>query len=153
MKPRLFLMFLSLLIGMHAQADDEWWANINLRSKHFSTSERFNENNLGMGIEYVRDSTQSMSAGFYHNSDYRYSRYLNFAYTPEEWHGFRAGVMAGLVDGYRHANDGGPILVGGFLVKTEWKKIGANANLYLIPACSECETPAVIALQLRFRFR
>jgi len=150
MKTRLFLLFLALLISMHTHADDEWWGQASLYSRHFNTTEKFNERNYGAGIEYVFNQDNSIFAGQYRNSEYHNSNYMGYAFTPYGWQGLRAGIMVGLVNGYS-GTQGNYILMSAFAVKTEWKNIGAN--LYLIPACDACETPVVVALQLRIRFR
>lgn len=151
MKVRLFLLLLALLISMSVRADNEWWGQFSVLSKHINTTERFNEKNYGAGIEYVFDQEHSIFAGQYRNSDYRNSNYAGYAFTPLGWQSFRAGIMLGLVNGYANSSNGNYLLMSAFSIKTEWKKMGAN--VYVIPACDACETPAVVALQLRIRFR
>ena len=142
------LALLALLFSAFCQAE-EWWGNLNWRSAHIQSNESLNENNYGAGVEYVYSPAHSAMAGFYKNSYERTTVYLNYGYTPIQWEGLRLGIIAGTVNGYPTANHGRFTLMGGLILKTEWRNIGAN--IFVIPSCN-CKPPAVIAMQFRFRF-
>lgn len=143
------ILTLNMLLCAPAIHAEEWWGNVNWRSVHIQSTEHYNENNIGVGVEYVHTPEHSLQGGIYKNSYYRNTIYLNYGYTPLQWKGLRLGLMGGTVNGYPAVNHGNFVPMGGVLLKTEWRNIGAN--IYFIPACN-CKPPAVIAMQFRFRF-
>ena len=57
------IILLAVLLSFSAKADTEFYVNIHLVSKHLGSSINFNEENLGIGIEY-----DNWIAGVYTNS-------------------------------------------------------------------------------------
>jgi hypothetical protein len=112
------------------------------QSKHFGApSGQFNENNLGIGIQYRTSSNFAYTAGVYRDSIWQTSAYVGVVWTPLSLgENVRAGLFAGAVTGYDAAAVvpfGGPMIevtVGRFMVQAVVvPKIG-DLNPYTVGA-------------------
>jgi hypothetical protein len=78
------------------------------------------------------------------------SAYALYQYTPLSLGRFvRVGGMLGLVTGYPGYNDGNAAPAGGFVLKAEGRRLGAN--LVLLPRIPD-STPWTLGLQVKVRF-
>lgn len=76
--------------------------NINGKSKHLDTTEKFNENNLGLGV-LIEEDNQFLTAGVYKNSVNRPSYYIGTGIQKPYGNKllyFKPGILVGLVSGY-----------------------------------------------------
>jgi hypothetical protein len=141
----------------YAQQSPQWWGVGSVGSYHFEDAdeylgpgESFNESNLGAGIEVQWQPRHGVAAGFFHNSVDEDSRYLLYQYTPLSLGRFvRVGGMLGVVDGYPGYNNGDFAPGGGFLLKAEGQRVGAN--VILLPRIPD-STPWTLGLQVKLRF-
>ena len=69
-------------------------------SKHFNTTEEFNEVNSGIGISFDIDEHSAVSTGVYKNSLDGQSVYLNYAISYPVHKYVRIGLITGMVTGY-----------------------------------------------------
>ena len=149
----------ALLAAGNAGAQDapEWWGVASIGSHHFESAdeylgegEEFNEFNPGAGIEVQWRQRHALAFGAFRNSVDEDSRYALYHYTPLQLGRFvRVGGMLGLVDGYPGYNDGNAGVGGGFVLKAEGGRFGAN--LVLLPRIPD-STPLTLGLQLKVRF-
>lgn len=111
-------------------------------SKHFGAAPgKFNEDNVGAGLQYRTSPTVAYTAGLYRNSIRNLSGYVGAAWTPISLGDHvRAGVFAGLVSGYEVAPVvpfGGPMVevaFGRFIVQgVVMPKLG-DVNPYTVGA-------------------
>lgn len=149
-----------LLLGCGtARAIDapQWWGVASVASHHFESADKylgpgrdFNESNFGLGIEAQWQPRHGAAAGCYRNSVDRNSCYALYQYTPLSMGRFvRVGAMVGLVNGYPDYNNGDFAPGGGFVLKAEGRRLGAN--LILLPRIPD-STPWVLGLQVKLRF-
>lgn len=139
-----------------AQQSPQWWGVASVGSHHFEDAdeylgpgESFNESNLGAGVEVQWQPRHGVAAGFFRNSVDEDSRYVLYQYTPLPLGRFvRVGGMLGVVDGYPGYNDGNFALGGGFVLKAEGQRVGAN--LVLLPRIPR-STPWTLGLQVKLR--
>jgi hypothetical protein len=86
------------------------WFSPGLRSYHLDRSKHFNENNLGLGLEYDLAPGRKLIAGEFRNSVDRPSRYFGSAFTgqPINWlPDMRIGALLGGISGYPQMRGGG----------------------------------------------
>lgn len=141
-----------------AQEAAEWWGVASIGSHHFEDAgeylgegESFNESNPGLGVEVQWKQRHGFAAGYFRNSVDEDSLYALYQYTPLELGRFvRVGGMLGLVSGYPGYNDGNAAPGGGFVLKAEGARFGAN--LVLLPRIPD-STPWTLGLQAKIRFR
>lgn len=110
----------------------------------------YNAFNAGVGVEYHGLALPDLvgMAGYYRNSRYKPSLYVQIGWTPVHlglW--VSAGATAGVLTGYRQLQRYGDVAVGG-LVRIESGRLGGN--VIVMPGYGE--TPWVLALQIKARF-
>ena len=86
---------------------NEFWLNPGFYSYHFKKDVNLNNNNLGLGLEYRYSTTSSITAGGFHNSDWKTSKYFGWAWQPLALGQVRFGGVIGGIDGYPKAFHGG----------------------------------------------
>jgi len=124
------------------------WLTSGLFSKHlthdsdyYRENGHYRENHIGGGVEIG-----NFYAGTFKNSIDKRSRYLTYAWRPLRYGYLRAGVAAGVLDGYT-VNNGGFFPVAIPHVSAEYKRFGAN--VILIPKFKDVD--ALIAVQFKVR--
>jgi len=134
------------------------WVTSGFVSKHTSQqhapAEGWNENNAGIGIEYVFSSNWLVEGGAYKNSVYKRSHYAQVVWSPDlvtwssgDWK-VRLGTAVGVVDGYPRMAGGGyfPTLLP--VASAHWKRVGVN--LTYVPSIAG-NVAGALALQAKFR--
>lgn len=98
-------------VSFQAMGSSDWhmYVDANLHAYHFDRQAvkeyHFNENNLGVGLEWVRGDVWRIMVGQYHNSIWRNATYFLAGYTPlavaitDKDH-VNIGVVAGALSGY-----------------------------------------------------
>lgn len=140
-----------------AEQAPQWWGVASIGSYHFESADEylgpgqsFNESNLGAGLEVQWRKRHGVAAGVFRNSVDETSRYVLYQYTPLDLGRFvRVGGALGVVDGYPGYSDGDFAPGGGFLLKAEGERLGAN--LILLPRIPD-STPWTLGLQVKVRF-
>ncbi len=135
------------------------WVTTGFVSKHTSQqhapAQGWNENNVGIGIEYVFGSNWLIEGGAYRNSVYKTSHYAQAVWSPDlvtwssgDWT-FRLGTAVGVVDGYPRMGGGGyfPTLLP--VASAQWRRVGVN--LTYVPSTAG-NVAGAVALQAKFRF-
>ncbi len=129
----------------------EWWGVATLGSHHFGTNENFKEINPGIGLEWQWRPRHAIAVGYFRNSVDHDSFYALYQYTPLQLGRFvRVGGMLGAVTGYPGYNGGGIAPGGGFILKAQGERLGAN--LVFLPKITGV-TPNTLGLQVKYRFR
>jgi hypothetical protein len=129
---------------------DELWINVGAHSEHFGKKEGardFNDENLGLGIEYHTSSTYAYTLGYYNNSLDRPTHYAGVFCQPLQWGYARFGAVIGLMDGYPEMNKGNYFLAAIPAVSVEYKRIGMN--LLFIPPLPQIVS--AVAIQIKFK--
>lgn len=126
----------------------ELWLNAGFYSYHFQKDKGFNNQNWGLGGEYRYSTTSSIVAGSSYNSVRRTSHYAGWHWHPLALGPIHFGVVAGGVNGYPGANNGGwfPVVIPA--ASFEYKSVGAN--LILIPRVNNVVYGA-ISLQIKIK--
>ncbi len=125
------------------------WLNAGWLSWHFRKAGDRNAINLGAGLEMDVDPQWTMAGGVYRNSFNNSSVYLGFIRQFWVDRGWRLGLMMGVVNGYRHLNDGAfcpyvfPVL--------QYQGAALGMNLALVPVVDSV-TGGLIAVQFKVRF-
>ena len=159
-------LFCSLLLGalsLSANAEDltefdhgsttqlnKLWINVGAHSEHFGKkagTRDFNDNNLGLGIEYRTSTTYAYTLGYYNNSLDHPTHYAGVFYQPLQWCYARFGAVVGLMDGYPEMNNGNYFLAAIPAVSVEYKRIGMN--LLFIPPMPQIVS--AVAIQIKFK--
>ena len=99
-KMKSILPVLALLFAAPLHAQNNLWVTSGFVSKHTHQQEVRNEKNTGLGLEYSLSPTWAISGGFYKNSVYQRSRYLQAVWTPLEAGPVKIGLAMGVVNGY-----------------------------------------------------
>lgn len=134
------------------------WVTSGFVSKHTSQQHApaggWNEDNAGIGIEYVFNSNWLVEGGAYKNSVYKRSHYAQIVWSPDlvtwsagDWK-VRLGAAVGVVDGYPRMAGGGyfPTLLP--VASAHWKRVGVN--LTYVPSIAG-NVAGAVALQAKFR--
>ncbi|VTU37333.1 hypothetical protein [Variovorax sp. PBL-E5] len=151
MKLRQLLPWFGLLPGLaFAQFDPgQAWINAGLYSYHFDRHQGLEDSNPGIGIEWPLDSTYSLTAGVFRNSDRQQSHYVGVYVMPFEFHGVKLGAAVGAFDGYPKAFNGGwfPALIPTAAI--EGKHWGLN--IAFVPTIKN-RLYGALSFQLKYRF-
>jgi hypothetical protein len=127
---------------------NELWVNAGMQSYHFAKDQNFNNNNLGLGVEYAFNTVASVTVGEYSNSLRHQTNYAGIYYHPIELGPIKVGIVAGVLNGYPAMNQGHytPTLLPAISIEYKW----IGANLYFIPPINNT-TYSVLSAQLKFR--
>lgn len=126
----------------------EFWLNAGFYSYHFQKDKGFNNQNWGLGGEYRYSTVSSIVVGSSYNSVRHTSHYVGWHWHPLALGPVHFGVVAGGVNGYPGANNGGwfPVVIPA--ASFEYKSVGAN--LILIPHVNNVVYGA-LSLQLKVK--
>jgi hypothetical protein len=148
---RLLIAFLAFAPALAIAG--ELWGVLNTKSYHFNRSNDWNENNVGLGLEYSVANDVRLIAGEYYNSYFRTSFYGGGALFSDQWKGFRLAASLGVLSGYP-VQAGYDRLQPFLLPSVIWEGGRSGANLVFFPKCMGCDkASAGILLQLKARFR
>jgi hypothetical protein len=92
-----------------AQAELDWknaWVNAGFYTYHFEKDKKLENTNLGLGVEVPINSTYSLTAGRFHNSDNAKSNYAGVYVMPYKMAGIKIGAVVGAFNGYPNAYEG-----------------------------------------------
>lgn len=124
------------------------WVNFGFLSYHQNRQANFNERNYGLGWEHKISEDLSSTVGFYRNSVRRDSAYAAVLWQPLQIGPVKAGVMAGVINGYPRLNNGNFMPMALPMASIEGRHLGAN--VICIPKLKDVS--AVCAVQIKARF-
>lgn len=140
----------SIPISDNAQTNtiNEVWFTPGFYSHHFQGDQKFNDNNLGFGIEYRYSTTYAVTAGRYNNSVRKSTNYAALVVQPLSLGPVRLGAVLGVINGYPEINNGNwfPLIIP--VASYEYKNVGIN--LTYIPTIQDTIYGA-LALQLKLK--
>jgi hypothetical protein len=117
------MICLGLLLGMAcAEANAQDWLSLHGLAKHLDGKVHCNSTTSGLGVEHGISQTVRAMAGFYRNSNCRYSAYAGGAYTPLALGQVHLGALAGVVSGYRNS----VLPAAGLVAALEWQRFGVD---------------------------
>jgi hypothetical protein len=134
------------LVPLKAWGQDTWLA-ISTVSKHFPSSDGYNERNWGVGLEYGVGEDTRLVTGVYRNSYFRDTAYVGAAYTPFGAGPVRLGAVVGVVTGYE--DQMGSRVAPAVLPVVTFESGNVGFNLIVAPQIGDRGGAAL--LQLKFR--
>ena len=123
------------------------WANIGGFSSHFSRDKGYNENNVGLGVEYRLSPDVSVMAGRYYNSVRKNTSYAAVNWQPWTLGGWKLGGAIGLMDGYPALENGNTFFAA--LPMASWEGRHMGVNLGVIPTMPKIDGAVIV--QIKFR--
>jgi hypothetical protein len=144
-----FLLSICICCTQDSRADENsLWFTAAVKSYHMDRAAHYNEKNYGIGLEYQFNKDIAAVAGEYKNSFYNKSAYYGVLYTPFSAGSFKAGILAGEINGYvmKEPRAYGPIVVPAIV----WEGEHFGANMIFIPPVGN--GTGVLGLQLKARF-
>lgn len=124
------------------------WLTVTTRSYHADRHAKYNEKNSGIGLEYQFDKDIAAVAGEYKNSFSNKSTYYGVLYTPFSAGPFKAGVLAGNINGYildeprKYGFVAVPMIV--------WEGENVGANMLFVPPIGN--GTGVVGFQVKLKF-
>ncbi|MCU0940955.1 MAG: hypothetical protein MUE35_00195 [Hydrogenophaga sp.] len=153
------LLALTLLGGAQvarAQANDvpsfenpQIWINVGGFSRHFNRDANYNENNLGLGIEWRPSNELAVMAGVYDNSIGKSSQYAAVNWQPWQIGPVKLGAAIGLMNGYPAVERGGTFFAALPMATIEGKRFGVN--LGLIPSINNIDGAVLLQFKMRLK--
>lgn len=126
---------------------DALWVNLGGFSSHVNRNKDYNEDNVGMGLEYQLQPDVALMAGAFNNSIRHTTSYVAANWLPLSLGGWKLGAVAGVMNGYPGIAGGGAFVAALPMASYEGTHVGVN--LGLIPTTDKVEGALVI--QLKFR--
>ncbi len=125
----------------------EVWINVGGFSRHFSRSNGYNENNLGLGAEYRTSPEVSYMAGAYYNSVRKTTSYAAVNWQPWAVGPIRIGGTLGVMNGYPSLARGGTFFAAVPMATWEGKRYGVNVGI--IPSIGKVDGAVIVQFKLR----
>jgi hypothetical protein len=125
----------------------EVWLNVGGFSRHFSRSNGYNENNLGLGIELRTSAEISYMAGAYYNSVRKTTHYAAVNWQPLSIGDVKLGAAVGLMNGYPSLAKGGTFFAALPMASWEGKRFGINFGV--IPSIGKVDGAVIVQFKLR----
>lgn len=147
------ILLATLVLPRPVLAANDVWVSMMVRAYHSNREADFNENTLGVGVEWHPTDVGDVRwvAGAYHNSNRRASIYAGGVYMPLRFGNLRVGLMGGTISGYqKYDYRFGPMAAG--VVSYETKRTGIN--LVIVPPIPGDKTPTwTYGLQLKMKVK
>jgi hypothetical protein len=124
------------------------WLNAGMLSHHFNRNKNLHEDNHGFGAEVMIDDDNSVTAGYFKNSDSQPSNYAGWVWKPMTWGPARVGVVVAMLDGYPRMHDGGWFPAALPVVSFEYRSVGVNL-LFIPPVGNKVYSAVVAQFKLR----
>ncbi|MDR7305818.1 hypothetical protein [Rhodoferax saidenbachensis] len=126
------------------------WVNLGGFSSHVNRDKDYNENNVGMGVEYRLQPDVALMAGAFNNSIRQTTTYAAVSWQPLSLGGWKLGAALGVMNGYPGIAHGGAFLAALPMASYEGTRFGMN--LGLIPSINN-KVDGAFVIQLKFRMR
>ena len=125
----------------------ELWINVGGFSRHFARHNGYNENNLGLGVEYRTSAELSFMAGAYDNSVRKTTSYAAVNWQPWSLGPIKLGGTLGVMNGYPSLAKGGTFFAALPMATWEGKRYGINVGL--IPSMGKVDGAVIVQFKLR----
>ncbi len=145
--PAAFAESSSTSLDLTPVSNAQLWLNVGGFSRHFHRDAGYNENNLGIGIEYRTSPEISYMAGSYYNSVRKNTTYAAVNWQPWTVGPFKLGAAVGLMNGYPAMNRGGHFFAALPMATYEGRRFGIN--LGLIPSIKNVDGAVIVQFKLR----
>jgi hypothetical protein len=129
--------------------DDALWINLGGFTHHANQSKDYNENNLGLGLEYRVHPDATLMVGMFANSVRQNTNYVAVNWQPGALGDWKLGAAIGLMNGYPGIARGGSFVAVVPMASYEGQHFGLNVGL--IPTVGRVD--GALVLQLKFRLR
>ncbi|MDP2018602.1 hypothetical protein [Hydrogenophaga sp.] len=137
----------STTLDLAPASSSQLWLNVGGFSQHFKRQNGYNENNLGLGIEYRTSPEISYMAGSYYNSVRKNTTYAAVNWQPWSMGAFKLGAAVGLMNGYPAMNRGGNFFAALPMVTYEGRRFGINVGL--IPSIKNVDGAVIVQFKVR----
>ena len=137
----------STTLNLEAASSRQLWLNVGGFSRHFHRNAGYNENNLGLGIEYRTSPEVSYMAGSYYNSVRKNTAYAAVNWQPWTVGPFKLGAAVGLMNGYPAMNRGGSFFAALPMATYEGQRFGLNIGL--IPSIKNVDGAVIVQFKIR----
>jgi hypothetical protein len=123
------------------------WVNLGGFSRHFASDKGYNENNLGLGLEYRTSAEIAYMAGAYYNSVRKTTSYAAVNWQP--WHigPVKLGAALGVMNGYPSLANGGSFFAALPLATVEGRHFGINFGI--VPSMGKVDGAVIVQFKLR----
>lgn len=125
----------------------EIWINLGGFSRHIGSDRRYNENNLGFGIEWRRWPELAVMAGVYDNSVGKSSQYAALNWQPWQFGQVKLGAAVGLLNGYPAMNRGSTFFAAIPMATIEGRRFGVNIGA--IPSIRNVQGAVLVQFKVR----
>lgn len=126
---------------------NEVWVNVGGFSRHFHRDRGYNENNVGLGVEFRTSPELSYMAGAYYNSVRKTTSYAAVNWQPWTVGPFKVGGTVGLMNGYPSLAKGGVFFAAVPMATWEGKRYGINVGI--IPSMGKVDGAVIVQFKLR----
>ncbi len=123
------------------------WVNLGGFSRHFSSNNGYNENNLGLGLEYRTSPEVAYMAGAYYNSVRKTTSYAAVNWQPWQLGPVKLGAALGVMNGYPSLANGGSFFAALPLATVEGRHVGIN--LGIVPSMGKVDGAVILQFKLR----
>jgi len=123
------------------------WVNLGGFSRHFASNKGYNENNLGLGLEYRTSPEIAYMAGAYYNSVRKTTSYAAVNWQPWQLGPVKLGAALGVMNGYPSLADGGSFFAALPLATVEGRHFGINVGV--VPSMGKVDGALIIQFKLR----
>ena len=125
------------------------WVNLGGFSSHVNRDKGYNENNVGLGVEYRLQPDVALMAGAFNNSIRQNTTYAAVSWQPLSLGSWKLGAALGVMNGYPAIENGGVFFAALPMATYEGARFGVN--LGLIPNVDKVDGALVV--QFKFRLR
>lgn len=136
-------------LELEPTSNSQLWLNVGGFSRHFHRNAGYNENNLGVGVEYRTGPEISYMVGSYYNSVRKNTTYAAVNWQPWTMGPFKIGAAVGLMNGYPAMNRGGNFFAALPLASYEGRRFGLNIGL--IPPIKNVDGAVIVQFKLRVK--
>jgi len=123
------------------------WVNLGGFSRHFASNKGYNENNLGLGLEYRTSPELSYMAGAYYNSVRKTTSYAAVNWQPWQLGPVKLGAALGVMNGYPSLANGGSFFAALPMATIEGRHFGIN--LGVVPSIGKVDGAVILQFKLR----
>ncbi|WP_332743200.1 hypothetical protein [Hydrogenophaga sp.] len=145
--PAAFAESTASTLDLEPESSSQLWLNVGGFSRHFKRQNGYNENNLGLGLEYRTSPEVSFMAGSYYNSVHKNTTYAAVNWQPWTLGPFKIGAAVGLMDGYPSMNRGGNFFAALPMASYEGRRFGINVGL--IPSIKNVDGAVIVQFKVR----
>lgn len=123
------------------------WVNLGGFSRHFASNKGYNENNLGLGLEYRTSPEIAYMAGAYYNSVRKTTSYAAVNWQPWQLGAVKLGAALGVMNGYPSLANGGSFFAALPMATYEGRHVGVNFGV--VPSIGKVDGAVILQFKLR----